>query len=335
MPAWLRGHHRLSQGEAGRLVRNGRALEQLPALAAAASRRCGDGGGGRRRSRRWRSAENLARAEAQGVDVAAIDAALAEVARPGRTPSCGRSSATTSRGWTPTATEPDPTESAASSTARDSKGMVSGRFVLDAVGGEKFQAAIESILQASRPAGDVRTRAQRQADALVQLCDNALASGSLPILRGHKPHVGVLIDHEDLMDPTTGAGAGRTGFGGVISAAKARWLACDGNVTRIVIGPDGQPLDLGQTTRLFHRTCAGPWRYATGTACSPAATPQPLVRRPPRHPLDRRRRHRPGQRARCANATTPRSTTASGSPANPTADGAPGAPTAPRSSSTR
>ncbi|WP_157944138.1 HNH endonuclease signature motif containing protein, partial [Blastococcus atacamensis] len=35
-----------------------------------------------------------------------------------------------------------------------------------------------------------------------------------------------------------------------ISAARARWLACDGNVTRIVVGPEGQPMDLGRTHRV-------------------------------------------------------------------------------------
>ncbi|MGY1754568.1 DUF222 domain-containing protein, partial [Blastococcus sp. SYSU D01042] len=88
-------------------------------------------------------------------------------------------------------------------------------------------------------------------DALVQLADNALASGTLPTMRTVKPHVAVTIDLDDLVDTSTaGAGAGRTGFGGVISAARARWLACDGNLTRIVIGPDGQPLDLGRTHRV-------------------------------------------------------------------------------------
>jgi hypothetical protein len=52
------------------------------------------------------------------------------------------------------------------------------RGQLDAVGGEKLQAALESIVQAARPQGDMRTRAQQQADALVQLADNALASGT-------------------------------------------------------------------------------------------------------------------------------------------------------------
>jgi hypothetical protein len=39
MASWLRGHLRLSPGAASQIVRNGRALEQLPAVAAA----CADG----------------------------------------------------------------------------------------------------------------------------------------------------------------------------------------------------------------------------------------------------------------------------------------------------
>jgi Domain of unknown function (DUF222) len=36
----------------------------------------------------------------------------------------------------------------------------------------------------------------------------------------------------------------------MLSAARARWAACDAELTRIVLGPDGQPLDLGRTVRL-------------------------------------------------------------------------------------
>ena len=105
-------------------------------------------------------------------------------------------------------------------------------------------------MQADRPAGDNRTRSQQLADALVQAADVALASGKLPILRTVKPHVVVTIPLNDFADPTIGPGAARTGFGAQISAARARWLACDGNVTRIVIGPEGQPLDLGRDKRI-------------------------------------------------------------------------------------
>ena len=97
----------------------------------------------------------------------------------------------------------------------------------------------------------MRTRSQQLGDAFVQLADNALASGDLPILRTVKPHVVVTIDIEDFADPATGPGAAETGFGATISAARARWLACDGQVTRIVMGPDGMPLEHGRTLRLF------------------------------------------------------------------------------------
>jgi hypothetical protein len=84
----------------------------------------------------------------------------------------------------------------------------------------------------------------------VQLCDNQLAAGTLPTLRGTKPHVVVTVPLEDLLDPATGPAAATLGFAGIISAARARWIACDANIARIVLGPDGQPLDLGDTLRL-------------------------------------------------------------------------------------
>jgi hypothetical protein len=187
--------------------------------------------------------EHLAAAAEQGVDLAAVDAVLTEVA--------------TSRPYADTAKavhhyldrlaadgpEPDPTEGRRLVIARHADGSISGRFDLDAVGGEKLQAALESLVQAGRCAGDERTRAQQLADALVQLCDNALAAGSLPVLRGHKPQVLVTVGAEDLTDPATGPSAAEMGFGATISAARARRLACDGNITRIVMGPDGMPLN--------------------------------------------------------------------------------------------
>jgi hypothetical protein len=112
------------------------------------------------------------------------------------------------------------------------------------------QAALESIVQADRPAGDARTRAQQLADALVQLADNALAAGSLPFLRTVRPGVVVTVPLSDLVDPTTGPGAASTGFGATISAARARWMACDGNPTRIVLDADGLPLDVGRAKRV-------------------------------------------------------------------------------------
>jgi hypothetical protein len=147
----------------------------------------------------------------------------------------------------PDGPEPDPTEGRSLTLSKHSDGSLSLRGHLDAVGGEKLQAALEAHVQADRPAGDDRTRAQRQGDALVQLADNALATGSAPVLRTVKPHVAVRIDLDNLV---SGEGTATTGFGATISAARARWLACDGRISRVVFGPDGVPLDVGREQRL-------------------------------------------------------------------------------------
>ena len=49
---------------------------------------------------------------------------------------------------------------------------------------------------------------------------------------------------------SAGPDQGVGGFGTILSAARARWAACDPDITRIVLDPDGQPLDVGRTLRL-------------------------------------------------------------------------------------
>jgi hypothetical protein len=250
MASGLRGHGRLSPAAARQIVRNGRALEHLPAVAAAFA-------DGRITAEQVAviapvtRPENLAASAAQGVDLGGVDAALAGTAatRPYRelTQVVHHYLARLD----PDGPEPDPTEGRRLTIARHADGSVTLRGELDAVGGEKVQAVLESMLQAHRPQGDLRSRAQRLGDALVQWADNTLAAGNLPFLRTVKPHVVVTVGLDDLADPHTGPGAAQTGFGARISAARARWLACDGNISRIVIGPEGQPLDVGRTKRVF------------------------------------------------------------------------------------
>ncbi|MGY1856738.1 DUF222 domain-containing protein [Modestobacter sp. SYSU DS0290] len=249
MRSWLIGHARLAPVEASRILRAGRALESFPALAAGfavgsvsaaqvnvVAEKVGPG--------------EVAQAQEQGIDLAEFDRTWAVIAAGAPHESLKTAVALFEAALDPDGPEPDPTEGRRLSIAKHADGSITGRFDLDAVGGEKVQAAIESIVQADRPKGDTRTRAQQQADAFVQLCDNQLASGNLPTLRTVKPHVVVGIDVEDLVDPATGAGAAEMGFGAMISAARARYLACDGSISRIVMGPDGTPLDLGRDHRV-------------------------------------------------------------------------------------
>src|SRR3712207_2208593 len=236
MQAWLRGPAHLAPPAAAAMVKAGRALEHLPAVAA------GFADGSITAAQVAVIApiaadDALAAAAEQQVDLAAIDQALAAVTVSEQHDKLAQVVRAYLEALDPDGPEPDPTEGRRLSIPRHADGSRSGRFDLDAVGGEKFEAAIESIVQANRPKGDERTRAQQNADALVQLCDNQLAAGTLPTMRTQKPHVVVTIDAEDLTDTTTtGHGAGETGFGTTLSAARVRWLACDARISRIVMG---------------------------------------------------------------------------------------------------
>src|SRR4051794_7695189 len=247
--SWLRGHCRLSPSAASQVVRNGRALEQLPAVAAAHA--AGEIGAdavaviGRITAPRY-----VALIAEQDGDLAGIGAVLAAFAGVHRHEDLARVVHTFLARLDADGPEPDPTATRSFSLGTHPDGRVTGRFDLDPVGGEKVRAVLESLVQADRPAGDERSQSQRQADALVQWADNTLATGSAPLLRTVKPHVAVTVDLEDLLDPSAGPAAAEMGFGATISAARARWVACDADITRIVLDPDGVPLDLGRTQRL-------------------------------------------------------------------------------------
>ncbi|MGY1748935.1 DUF222 domain-containing protein [Modestobacter sp. SYSU DS0511] len=249
MRSWLIGHVRLAPVEASRIVRSGRALEHFPVLAEGfaagvvtaaqvnvLAERVGPG--------------EVAKAHEQGIDLAEFDRTWAVIAAGAPHESLKVAVQLFEDALDPDGPEPDPTEGRRFTIVKHADGSVTGRFELDAVGGEKVQAAIESHVQADRPKGDTRNRSQQQADAFVQVCDNQLASGNLPTLRTVKPHVVLQLNLDDAVDPATGPGAAQTGFGASISAARARWLACDGSISRIVMGPDGTPLDLGRDHRV-------------------------------------------------------------------------------------
>jgi hypothetical protein len=249
MASWLRGHGRLSMRGAREVVDTGRALDHLPAVAAVFA----DGHITAAQAgliAQVAAPGRLADAAAQQVDLAAVDAALATVAITQPHERLVGVVRHYRDALDPDGPEPDPTEGRRLFFTAHADGTVGFSGQLDAVGGEKLRAAVEAIVQAARPQGDTRTQAQQRADALAQLADNALASGGLPILRTVKPHVVVTVNLADLTDPTPQAGAAATGFADTWSAAQARWAACDGQVRRLVLDPDGLPLDVGREKRV-------------------------------------------------------------------------------------
>lgn len=249
MRSWLRGHGRLSPGAAGQLVRNGRALAHLPVLAAAFA-------GGAVTGEQVGVVAQVVKEDrrtaalAQGVDLDEVDRTLTAVAVERPIQQLAHVVHYYLSRLDPDGPEPDPTEERSLTLSTSSDGRVVVRGQLDACGGEKLRVALEAITQANRPKGDRRSRAQQLADALVQLADNQLASGGLPFLRTVKPNVVVTIPGSDLFDPGVGLGAATTGFGSLVSAARARMFACDGSITPITLDEHGKPLNMGRTKRV-------------------------------------------------------------------------------------
>ncbi|MGY1792652.1 DUF222 domain-containing protein [Geodermatophilus sp. SYSU D00525] len=160
MASWLRGHCRLSPAEASRLVRNGRALEHLPALAEAHEAGLVSAEQVAVAARAV-TPERLASALEQGVDLAVIDAVLTGVAVEREYADLVQVVQHYCDDLDPDGPEPDPTEGRSLTLARHADGSLTIRGHLDAVGGERLQTALEAHVQADRLAGDERTRAQR------------------------------------------------------------------------------------------------------------------------------------------------------------------------------
>ncbi|MDP9904207.1 HNH endonuclease signature motif containing protein [Arthrobacter bambusae] len=167
----------------------------------------------------------------------------------------------------------------------DSSGGPSG----DSPGDSSGDSSGESSGSAGAP--DRRSRAQKLLDGLVGACKLALATGSLPATGGHRPQILATIDHRDLFpqdhrDPHTGqasqdgqssqpgqawpsgpssevgepalfdrprqgSGTGSFTFTGPVPAATVRKLACDADIIPVVLGGEGQVLDIGRASRIF------------------------------------------------------------------------------------
>lgn len=121
----------------------------------------------------------------------------------------------------------------------------SGEIVMEAIAAVTAQADRSSA--ASAAAGELlETAAERRAAGLVDLCRRSLDTGHA-VVGGMRPHITVVVDAETL--------AKRQGKMcelariGTISPEAARRLACDAGVSRVIVGPKSEPLDVGRTMR--------------------------------------------------------------------------------------
>ena len=119
--------------------------------------------------------------------------------------------------------------------------------LLDPEGAETVQTAL-AALAGPTGADDARTPAQRRADALVELCRHALDGGQLPAHGRQRPHLVVTVGLDTLRG-LAGSPAADTTWAGPVTAETARRLACDAAITRVILDPNSEPLDVGRRTR--------------------------------------------------------------------------------------
>ena len=183
---WLIAFGRLSQGAAGGWLVQARLLRQFPALAARA-------GAGSVSAEQVRLV--VALADRVGVEkVVPFDAILADLAASAGPGELARACDRLLAHLDPDGAQPDPAEAfeRRELTLSRSGAMTYLRGRLDPEGAAAVQTALDALM---RPAGpdDLRTPAQRRADAAVDLARLALTQGAVPTIGGVRPHIGVLI----------------------------------------------------------------------------------------------------------------------------------------------
>ena len=113
-------------------------------------------------------------------------------------------------------------------------GMVAVDGLLEPEAGNTVLAALEPL---ARPADahDTRKGGQRTADALTDLARRALEAGRLPQAGSVRPQLLVTVDLDSLLGHP-GAVGGELGWAGPLDREACRRLACDGAVTRVLVG---------------------------------------------------------------------------------------------------
>jgi hypothetical protein len=254
--SWLRHHAGIASGAASDLVRTGRALNDvLPATGAALQSGSITVQHARTIARTARLVEERTHPDHQADAVAEAECVLLDVAR-----AVDAGSMTGFASRVRQVVDPDGTLADANraherrwlSAATTVDGMVSIDGLLDREAGAIVLTALSA---ASSPHGvdDHRSAGQRRADALVEICDLVLDHGQLGQVAGVRPH---------LLVTTPADVVGLPHRPGQLQVPEAEWtgplpreatrrLACDAEVTRILLSPDSLPLDVGRSTRVI------------------------------------------------------------------------------------
>jgi hypothetical protein len=121
---------------------------------------------------------------------------------------------------------------------------------LDTEAAATVTAALEPLATPHRGVDgpDLRSPATRRADALIDICRTALASGGLPDTGGTPPQITITIDWDALR---RNLAIGQLDTGTLLTPETTRRLACTAQLLPAVLDSQGVPIDLGRGRRLF------------------------------------------------------------------------------------
>jgi hypothetical protein len=127
-------------------------------------------------------------------------------------------------------------------------GCVTISGCLDAEGAGLLRTALEPLARKSGP-DEYRGRAQRLADALVELAAHRLDLGQIPARASQRSHLQVTATLETLCG-LAGAPAGELDGGATIPDATVQRLACDATITRVLLNAESAVIDVGRSQRV-------------------------------------------------------------------------------------
>ena len=255
--SWLRHHSGLPSGTASDLVRTARCLRSsLPGVAQALR----DGEitvqHTRTIARTARLVDERTPDASRGEAVAHVEAVMLNVARAVDAGSLGGFAQRVRQVVDPDGSLIDATrahERRWLSTSKTVEGMVAIDGLLDPESGAMVLTALASAT-APRGPDDVRSAGQRRADALVDMCGVCLDQGALGSSGGVRPHLLVTAPASSLVSSADDAKPSSTdvpevAWTGPLPNESARRLACDAEITRVLVDADSLPLDVGRSTR--------------------------------------------------------------------------------------
>jgi hypothetical protein len=139
------------------------------------------------------------------------------------------------------------------------EGMVRLDGDLDPETGQTVMTALGAVVDAeARSQGaeseteDRTTPAQRRADALGEICRAWLDRPDRSEVAGERPHLAVTVPLEALADrrSSPASDVAESEHTGPVDPETVRRLACDASITRVVLGPGSEPLDVGRRTQV-------------------------------------------------------------------------------------